>query len=132
MAETIKLSQLAGKLEQIYQEYSDEVVKVLPEATKKAAKAAIKSLKANAPRKTGAYAGSFKQKTTESSSSRTTIEIYSTKPGLPHLLEYGHPVKNQYGGVYGTAAAHPHWTPAEAEANEVLEEEIRKAVEGAG
>lgn len=131
MAETIKLSQLAGKLEQIYQEYSDEVVKVLPEATKKAAKQAVKSLRANAPRNSGAYAGSFKQKTTESSSSRTTIEIYSTKPGLPHLLEYGHAIKNQY-GVYGTTAAHPHWAPAEAEANEALEEEIRKAVEGAG
>lgn len=131
MGSKIKLSQLADEMTKMYKEYSDEVIKAMPEATKKAAKACVKSLKANAPKKSGEYAGSFKQKTTESSSSKTEITVYSTLPGLPHLLEFGHAKKNQY-GYYGVTGAHPHWAPAEDEANKVLEEEITKAAEEAG
>lgn len=127
---TIKLGQLTDELSRIYKEYSDEVIKAMPEAAKKAADVAVKSLKANAPKDTGKYAKSFKKETTKNTSSATEITVYSTVPGLTHLLERGHPVKNQYGGPYGTAKAFPHWAPAEEEANKTFEEEIRKAVEG--
>lgn len=126
----IKIGQLADEISKIIQEYSDEVIKALPDAAEKAATAGLKTLKANAPSKTGEYKKSLKKKKTKDTSSATEYTIYSDKPGLAHLLERGHPVKNQYGGPYGTTRAFPHWAPAEEEANNVFEEEIKKAVEG--
>ena len=129
MSSRIKLGQLTDEMSKIFNEYSDEVVKAMPEAAKKAADACVKSLKANAPAKSGAYKKSFKKETTKSTSSQTEISVYSTKPGLTHLLERGHVVKNQY-GAYGTTSAQPHWAPAEEEANQIFEEELQKALEG--
>lgn len=123
--------QLGEALSKIIQEYSDEVVKALPDAAKKAAKDCVKTLKGSAPRRTGAYAGSFKSKQTRSSATQTEYTVYSTKPSLPHLLEFGHVMKNQY-GVYGVSVARPHWAPAEEAANKALEQEIQKKVEEAG
>lgn len=127
----VKPGQLGDELNKIIQEYSDEVVRAMPDAVKKAANECVKSLKSNAPVHTGKYKNSFKKKATKTSSSETTYEVYSSIPGLPHLLEFGHVVKNQH-GVYGVSPAHPHWAPAEEAANKVLEEEIQKKVEESG
>ena len=126
----IKPGDLAIEISAIYDQYSDEVVKALPDITKKAAKVAKDSLKANAPSKTGEYKDSFTSKTTQNSSS-ISIEVYSKKPGLPHLLEYGHVIKNQY-GVYGRTSARPHWAPAEEAANEEFEKQLQKKMEEIG
>lgn len=124
----IKPDKLGNEIENILKQYSDDVVAVLPKAAEKAAKACVKELKANAPKKSGAYAKSFTSKKTKDTSSETEYTVYSNKPGLAHLLEYGHKLSNQY-GVYGHSPAHPHWAGAEEKANEVFEEEIEKAVE---
>lgn len=121
----------ADALGDVIQQYSDEVCKALPDIVKDVANKAKKELQGSAPSKSGAYKKSFATKKTDSSSSLTTIEIYSKKPGLPHLLEFGHVVKNQY-GVYGVTAARPHWAPAEEAANEELEKQIKEKIEEAG
>lgn len=131
MGVRIKPGELAIEISKIYEEYSDEVVQILPEAVEKAVKVCKKTLKAKAPAKTGKYRNSFKSKKTKNSSSGVTIEVYSSTPGLPHVLEYGHVIKNQY-GTYGMTRAFPHWAPAEEEANEALEKEIQKKIEEAG
>lgn len=129
----VGIGQLGEAINEILQQYSDEVVKALPEATKKAAKEGTKALKSAAAGAVGgtSYKGSFKNKQTEGTSNKTEYTIYSTQYQLAHLLEHGHTIKNQY-GVYGVTRARPHWITAEETANKVLEEEIRKKVEESG
>lgn len=117
----------------IIQEYSDEVVKAMPDAVKKAAKEGVKALKSAAASAVGGttYKNSFKSKATQTSSDLTEYTIYSSRYQVAHLLEHGHVVRNKY-GVYGVAPAHPHWATAEEKANEILEEEIQKAMEESG
>ena len=51
--------------------------------------------------------------------------VYSSVSRVGHLLEHGHPIKNQTGQIYGMSQAKPHWEPAEQEAIEALEEKIK-------
>ena len=116
---------LTGMIE----EYSNEVVRAMPDAVKKAAKTCVKELKSSAAAKFGGskYKNSFKKENTNKSTTIPEITVYSTLPGLPHLLEHGHVKKNQY-GVYGVTQARPHWAPAEEAAIEELENEIERQV----
>ena len=98
------------------------------ESQKTAAKAAVKELKAGAPRQTGEYAKSWKTKTTKKRTGAETV-IYSTKPGLPHLLEYGHQVVVN-GQNVGHARAYPHIKEAEETANRLFETELERRIGG--
>lgn len=128
----VGIGQLGEAISDILNQYSDEVVNALPEATQKATKETVKILKDSAPSKSGKYKSSFKYKKTESTSSRTLYEIYSSKPGLTHLLEHGHVKANQYGRYVGMTTAYPHWAPAEEKGMKMLEDEIKKKVEESG
>ena len=127
-------SEFADVLGDVIQQYSDEVVKSLPDAVEKAADEGLKALKSNAAAQVGGtkYKSSFKKKTTNSSPTKPEITIHSSKYRIAHLLEHGHVIKNQTGRVYGVTAARPHWQPAEEEAIKTLEEEIQKKVEESG
>ena len=133
MADTrCSASEFGETLGKVIRQYSDEVIAAMPEAVEKAVKVCKKKLKEGAPYRSGAYKSSFKSKKQKADSSVTSYEIYSTKPGLPHLLEHGHVIKNQHGKVYGVSQAIPHWAPAEEAAAEELEKEIRQKAEEAG
>ncbi len=133
-SQRVKPGGLTDAIGEIIKQYSDDVVRDLPESVKKAAKEGVKALKSNAASAVGGtiYKGSFKSKKTASSYGLTEYTIYSTKYRIAHLLEHGHVIKNGTGRVYGVTAARPHWAPAEEEAAKVLEEEIKKKVEEAG
>lgn len=128
----VKLGDMAEAISEIIQEYSDDVIDEMPNAVKKAGKTCLKELKAAAASAVGGsrYKQSFATKMTKSDSRVNEVTIYSKMPGLPHLLEHGHFVENQY-GVYGISPAHPHWAPAEHAGAEALEKNIRKGVEQA-
>lgn len=107
-------------------------VGTLPEhfvtAQKKAAKAAIKELNQTSPKKTGEYAKGWKSKTTPTRTGSETVVYNGDKPGLAHLLEFGHPVVVG-GRKVGQAKAHPHLAAAQETANKVYEEELQKLIE---
>lgn len=114
------------------QQYSDEVVKAMPDAVKTAAKKGLKALKSNASSIGGTrYKNSFKIKKTQSSSGMTEYTIFSTHYRVAHLLEKSHPMRNQTGRFFGMSTPREHWRPAEEAAIEALEEEIQKKVEEA-
>lgn len=78
----------------------------------------------------GDYARSWKVKKTSESATGIVYTIYSTKPGLPHLLENGHVVRNQTGKVFGKTKARPHIGPAERDAAAYFEKLVKKEAKG--
>ena len=129
---TISPNQLGAQVQSIVQQYSDDLVKKMPDLVKEAAQDTVKDLKRRASGLVGGtkYNRSFKsKKLATSDSSKTEYTIYSTEPQFAHLLEKGHWVKNQTGQTYGMTKARAHWGPAEEDANEALEQKIREKIE---
>jgi hypothetical protein len=128
------LSGLSDALNGIIEDYSDEVVKSLPETVKAAGKTCVKALKSAAKAagiKGTKYTNSFRSKETRNDSRATEVTIHSTKYQLAHLLERSHPIRNRPGGkVYGMSTPYPHWGEAEKEASEELETQIRMKISG--
>ena len=106
-------------------EYRDLVAEDMKAAVEKTTKAVRKQIKASAPRrpKGGTYAKSWSIKKLDDTSTGMTAVVYSRQPGLPHLLENGHALRQG-----GRAGAHVHIAPAEEAGIKMFEEEIEKAI----
>ena len=124
-------NQLGAEVENLLKEYSDDVIRKMPDAVKEVTTDTVKSLKAKAGElfKGTKYNKSFKSKKQSTTASGTKYVIYSTEYRLAHLLEKGHVIKNQTGKTYGVTKARPHWAPAEKEAAEALEKKLTEGIE---
>lgn len=123
MSKTVSVDQMAAAIMEGLTEYADLSTEQVKAAVKKSAKTVKNEISANAPKRTGGYAGSWTSKTTKENSDALEITVYSKKPGLPHLLEHGHAKR---GG--GRVAARPHIAPAEHHGIEQLEREIERSL----
>ena len=127
----IKPEQFGEVLNEILSEYAEEVVESTDKALEATAKMTVKVAQTYASRiGRGKYAKSIKSTMTDSSAYGKTITIHSTQYRIAHLLEHGHTLK-VYGRVCGTTRAFPHFAPAEATAESMLEQKIKQAVGGA-
>ena len=129
MARRIKPEQLGDVINEILCDYADAVVTSSKEAVEETGKMAAKVAQSYASRiGKGKYAKSIKSKTTKSDSFGTEVTVYSTQYRIAHLLEHGHVVK-VHGKVVGVARAFPHFAPAEASAETMLEQKIKQAIQ---
>lgn len=108
-------------------EYAGMLKEDIATAQKTAAKKAIKELKRNSPGK-GKYGKGWKSKTSMTRTGATTVIYQGDKPGLAHLLEYGHPIVSG-GRTVGQARAFPHVDPAEEDAAANYEQELARTIE---
>ena len=107
-------------------EYADLATEDMKNAVKKAGNTVRSEIQQTAPRNTGAYAKSWRTKTTKESASTMEVTVYSpSKYMLAHLLEHGHAKR---GG--GRVSAKPHIAAAEEKGEAELEREIQKALGG--
>lgn len=106
----------------ILERFSRDVGTILDEVIQEAAKEAQKEVASGSPGG-GKYAKGWKVEDTGTrlAPGRT---IYNTRPGLPHLLEFGHALR---GG--GRTKAQPHVAPVNDQLAEKIEEKIRRALE---
>lgn len=101
---------VAEQLTRILDEYGDEVKEVARKNEDKSGRATAKDLRNTSPKRDGDYAGGWTSKRVDAD----TVTVYNSKmPGLTHLLEKGHLIKNKK-GEFGRAPAHPHIAPVEA------------------
>ena len=119
------INNFAAELQKMLTEYGDDVYNALGPVAEDVAKEAKNKVKASSPRRTGKYKSGWKTQTDKTGRS-TVVTVYNgNKPGLPHLLEFGHALR---GG--GRSAAYEHIAPAEEWAAEEvvtrLEREINK------
>ena len=132
MSAPIPIEQFSSALDDILNEYKEGVIESADEAVKKAAKEGVNALKANSPRKAkngGGYAGGWTSKEEKTRLGSTTIIYNGKKPGLAHLLEYGHAVIRKDVHV-GDADPHPHIEKIEKELVDRFEKQIRIEIGG--
>lgn len=124
MGKKIQIDQLAEAVNERLQEYSRLSADVVKNAVTKASNSVKKDIGANAPKKTGRYAKSWRTKKTKETSTALEVTVYSpTRYMLAHLLEHGHAKR---GG--GRTRAFPHIAPAERTAEEVLLRDIERGL----
>lgn len=122
----IQIDDLTTEIMNGLMEYKDLVTSDMKVAVRKAGQSVKKDIRANAPKKTGAYSKSWKVSTTKETSESLELTVHSPKKyQLAHLLEEGHAKR---GG--GRTKAVPHIAPAEENAVRQLESDIKKAIGG--
>lgn len=111
---------VSEQMKALLDDYSSEVKDVARKNAKKSARATAKELRNVSPKRTGDYAVGWASKNID----EDTAVAYNRKmPGLTHLLEYGHVVRNKK-GIFGRAPAHPHIKQVETERTEEFEANI--------
>ena len=106
----------------ILEKFSQEVGLILDDTIQEVAKEARKEVAASSPG-SGKYAKGWRVENTGTRIAPGST-IYNARPGLPHLLEFGHALR---GG--GRTTAQPHVAPVNDQLAEKIEDKIRRALE---
>lgn len=130
MARRIRLNALEDTLREILAEYGDSITEGTAEATIKTARTAASELKSVSPKgSTGKYAKGWKVQI-ERGRLYTACTVYNgKKPGLPHLLEFGHVLRNGTGRTYGEGGARPHIAAVESKALDDYERAVKEVIQ---
>ncbi len=121
----VTVGELADAVMESLTEYSELATDDMKKAVKLAGNFVKTEISNTAPKKTGAYAGSWRSRVTEESASDITVTVYSpSRYRLAHLLEHGHAFRNG-----GRARAFPHITPAEEKGMDQLDKEIKQSLD---
>ena len=126
MARVITPEQFQAEIQKILDEYSDEVSRKSEECVRKVANKGAKRLRSSSPSRSGGYASGWSVKTEKGRMDAVSIIHNKKKPGLPHLLEYGHVTRNGTGRTLGRTPAHEHIAPVETQ----IIEEFQRTLKG--
>lgn len=85
MGKKVSIDQLADAVNEQLQEYNKLSAKVVKAAVTKAGNAVKKDIGANAPKKSGRYAKSWRTKKTKETSTELQVTVYS-RPGICWLI----------------------------------------------
>ena len=127
MAKRVTIDNLASEISRIVEEYCEGVVDGVDIGVQKTARLGSRALNASS----GASFGGKKYRRSwtsqfEKARTHSSAVIYSTKPGLPHLLEYGHAKRNG-----GRVPGRSHIAPVEQELIMAFEREVKNSIEQA-
>lgn len=130
MAQLTPAERLAGEIIDILIKYEDDINAAVTTAVEEAAKAGARALRSASPKKTGDYAKGWKADI-ERGRLSTTARLYNSDfPGLAHLLEYGHVLKNGTRRSFGFGGQRVHIAPIEEQITagfgEAIEIEIKE------
>lgn len=124
---------LQGSIGEILFAYGEKADEMIEKAAKKVAKKAKKELEAVSPKRSGGgkrYSQGWRI-TEDKDRMGNLVRIHNVnKPGLAHLLEYGHVTKNGTGRIFGQTPAHPHIEKINQMAQEDFLKEIESALKG--
>lgn len=113
------MDSLLKQLNDVLEDYIDEVDDLSNTEMKKAAQDTAKDLRSTSPKRTGRYAAAWAVKSEPLGGGAIGYTVYNKRGSLTHLLENGHVIRNKKGD-YGRAPAHPHIKPAEDRAVQKL------------
>lgn len=118
----VPVGSLSETIQKLLDEYGDKAKEAIDLASKDTANKVKKELRSVSPG-SGKYKRSWSVKT-EKGRLSTTSTVYSKLPGLPHLLEYPHMLRNG-------RASRPqvHIYPVYQRAEEQFEQDVKKRLE---
>ena len=111
------------QLERVLQDFTKEEEDIVYKCIGKAAKFAKREIIANAPELSGDYKRGWTVRTTRKHGSVESVIYNKDKPGLTHILEKSHVIKNKNGTYGRTSPGHgqvEHIGPARDAAEEYL------------
>jgi hypothetical protein len=116
------------EIKAILDDYAVEVQKDIEDAAKTTAQFGARELRKTSPKDKGDYAKGWGYRKEGKGLGETSYVVYNkSHPGLTHLLEKGHLIRNQYGS-YGRTKAIPHIKPVEMAVSQRFIEEITKRI----
>lgn len=128
-----KTTDLVADATDILTEYTREVYRVAREAAKEAADASCEQLKKTSPVRKGKGGGKYRRGwkvKKQTNGILTSYIVYNgAKPGMTHLLENGHLIRNQV-GTWGRVAANRHIGPAAETGIQRFEQEVKSRLRG--
>lgn len=122
MARKVPTDRLTEAVDKILEEYGDNVQENLDEIVKQMSKKGAQTLRSqskNTFNGTGQYAKGWTS-TVETGRVSAQGTIYNKTPGLPHLLEFGHALRNG-----GRTRAKPHIKPVEEKLVKEFESKVK-------
>lgn len=122
MAKRTPIEQLESAVSKILEKYGEDVNQNLQQITKEMARKgaqAVKRSSSSAVGGSGKYASGWTSKIEESRLGITGV-IYNATPGLPHLLENGHALRNG-----GRVPGKTHIKPVEETLVKEFEQEVK-------
>ena len=122
---TVGIDQLSSAIAKILNDYAEDVDKKSDECVKKVAQKGARTLRMVSPRKSGKYAGGWTVKMEKKRMYSEAIIYNKDRPGLAHLLEHGHAIRNGTGRYFGDTKANVHIKPVEEELNNEFEKQIK-------
>lgn len=117
------------QISEVLDKYMDDVREVVEESAKEAGKYATRELRRTSPRNTGEYATGWASKLVKEGKIFTVITYNRKKPGLTHLLENSHVIRNQFGEYGRTSPGNgqeKHISATEEQSNRKFEEIVRE------
>lgn len=127
----VTLDGFADAIKDVLDQYGEKVSAAMPEALKVTANETRQILRSKSPKgKTGKYARGWQYELKTTRAGGGSLTIYNGQPGLPHLLEHGHAIRNGTGRSYGSVPAQPHIEAANEYAQQQIIENLTKAIEG--
>lgn len=132
MAKKITLNNLESAIKEALSEYEEDVKTNLAMITKSVTQQGVKALRSESAatfgttkRRKKKYAKTWTSSTVTGRTS-TQGTIYNTQPGLPHLLENGHVVRNGSGRTFDRSfvEGREHIAKVERELERLFEQEV--------
>lgn len=115
----------------ILNEYSNDIQEGITETAIKVAENGKNKLKVTSPKKTGSYRKGWRVDK-KSGKGYVHVTIYNaTDWQLTHLLEKPHVIKNQY-GTWGTSKPQVHIEPVENECIQAYQKEVEQVIKNGG
>ena len=113
------------KLGEILEQYADDVKGAVAAAVREAGGLAVKKLKETSPKRTGAYARSWKMSESYAGALWSAVTVFNNKRYmLTHLLEYGHANRNG-----GYTPPRPHIGIVRKETGDALEKITKERIQ---
>ncbi len=97
MTRVVGALNFSAECRRLLNEYGKETHEIINDVTKDAADIAVKMIRADSRKRTGAYAKDWAKKQVKAWGFGTSYTVYNRKHyRVAHLLEYSHPFSNQY------------------------------------
>ena len=119
----VKIDNLSAELKAQFALYSEDITNQIKGIVREETKTLKNNIKKDSPVRSDKYAKGWTIKTEENANEIITIVYNKKKPGLTHLLEFGHALKNG-----GRSKAYSHILNNETIAKEKIVERINEVL----